>query len=88
MLLLSQAHEGRPLVSPDGQPVKKFHAYGPQWADMAKGSGYETVVHKQPLLKYVQLRDAFAVWSQHCTGARHCKGLRAFQTMKATARTC
>ena len=33
--------------------MKRFHAYGPQWADMAEGSGYETVVHRQPLLRWV-----------------------------------
>lgn len=43
--------EGRPLVNSEGQTVKRFHAYGPQWADMAAGSGYETVVHRAPLLK-------------------------------------
>jgi hypothetical protein len=48
-----QAHAGLPLIGPDGQQVKRFHAYGPQWADMAQGSGYETVVHKQPLLRWV-----------------------------------
>ena len=55
-----QAHEGLPMVGPDGQQVKRFHAYGQQWAEMAKGSGYETVVHKQPLLKWAPLqRDCF-----------------------------
>ena len=48
-----QAHARLPLVGPDGQQVKRFHAYGPQWADMAQGSGYETVVHRQPLLRWV-----------------------------------
>lgn len=51
--LVSWAHEGLPLVGPDGQPVKRLHAYGQQWADMAKGSGYETVVHQAPLLRGV-----------------------------------
>lgn len=46
-----QALEGRPLLNAEGLTVKRFHAYGPQWADMAAGSGYETVVHQAPLLK-------------------------------------
>lgn len=44
-------------MGPDGQPVKRFHAYGQQWADMAKGSGYETVVHQAPLLRWKMLRE-------------------------------
>jgi hypothetical protein len=39
------------MMGPDGVPVKRFHAYGQQWAGMAQGSGYETVVHQFPLLK-------------------------------------
>lgn len=67
-----QAHAGLPLIGPDGQQVKRFHAYGPQWADMAEGSGYETVVHKQPLLRWVCYN------SVHCdcgiTGRQYAKG--------------
>lgn len=49
--LVSWAHERRQMIGSDGRPVNKFHAYGQQWADMAEGSGYETVVHQFPLLK-------------------------------------
>lgn len=62
---ICQAHEGLPLVGPDGQQVKKFHAYGQQWADMARGSGHETVVHKAPLLRYAALVFSRALLIAH-----------------------